>query len=145
MYIVGTMQRETRLGDSAGKFDAVTSMIYGTSKKRLDKKDKCNHGQAYVPHVALGVNFMLQPSLGKMVAMILQIVSKVITGCGVEGNSLNLITLRSPDVFPVPHGDSVGEDEGDIHHGVLDADALVGTTSKDKVVSGIRLSRAIRI
>ena len=45
MYIVGTMQRETQLGDSAGRFDAITSMVYGTSKKRLDRKDKCNHGQ----------------------------------------------------------------------------------------------------
>jgi len=70
MYIVGTMQRETRLGDSAGRFDAITSMVYGTSKKRLDKTNATT-GRAFVPHVALGVNFMLQPSLGKMVAMIL--------------------------------------------------------------------------
>ena len=77
--------------------------------------------------------------------MILQLVSEVIGGCHIKGNSLNLLTLRRPDVFPVPHGNSMSDDEGNIHHGVLDADALVGATSEDKVVSGIGLSRAIRI
>jgi len=145
MSVVSTMQCETRLGDSTGRFDALTSMIYGTSKRSLYKKDKCNYGQAFVLHVALGVNFILQPSLGKMVAMILQIVSQVVVRCHIERNSLNLVTLRSPDVLPVPHGNSMSDDEGNIHHGVLDTDAPVGSTSEDKVISGIRLSRAIRI
>jgi len=48
-------------------------------------------------------------------------------------------------VFPVPHGSRVSDDEGNVHHGVLDADALVGSTSEDKVVSRVGLSSAIWI
>ena len=102
-------------------------------------------GRFPIPHVALAVNFILQPSLGKMVAMILKRVSEVMGGCHVKGNSLNLVTLRGPVVFPVPHGNGMSDDEGNVHHGVLDTDAPVGSTSKDEVVSGIRVSRAIRI
>lgn len=39
----------------------------------------------------------------------------------------------------------MSDDEGNIHHGIFDTDAPVGSASKDKVVSGIGLSRAIRI
>jgi len=80
MTIVSTMQRETRLGDSTGRFYALTSTIYGSSKRSLDRKDKCNYVHVSVPHVALGVNFIWQPSLGKMVAMIsISLLSGVLT------------------------------------------------------------------
>jgi len=77
--------------------------------------------------------------------MILQRMSDVIGGCHIKANSLNLVTLRSPGVLPVPHGNGMGEDKGNIHHCVLDTDAFMGTAPEDEVVSGVRLSRAIRI
>lgn len=49
MTILSTMQRETRLGhDSKGRFDALTSMIYRTPKKSLDKREKCSYSQVFV-------------------------------------------------------------------------------------------------
>jgi len=39
----------------------------------------------------------------------------------------------------------MSEDKGNVHHCVLDTDALVGTTPEDEVVSGVRMSSAVRI
>ena len=140
MIVVDTMQRKTRLLDST-----IRSKICGSSKRNLDKRGRCKFGQLFIPHVTLGVNFIWQPSLGKMVAMILQRGSEVIIGCRTEGNLLDLVTLGSPDVLPIPHGNGVSDDKGNVHHGILDTDALVRSTSEDEVVSGIRVSRAVRI
>ena len=77
--------------------------------------------------------------------MILQRMSEVIVRPHVQRNSLNLVALWSPYVLPVPHGSGMTNDEGDIHHGVFDTDAPVGTTSEDKVISRVRLSGTVRI
>lgn len=67
------------------------------------------------------------------------------TVCFTRTNSLNLLALRGLDVFPVPHSNRVSNDEGDIHHGILDTDAPVGSASKDEVVPRAGLSGAIWI
>ena len=87
---------------------------------------------------------MWQPSLGKMVAMILKRASETKSGCHIQ-NSLNLLTLRSPYVLPVPRRNGMSDDNGHVHHGILDTDALVGSTPENKVVPGVGLSRTIRI
>ena len=69
--------------------------------------------------------------------MLLNVISKK--------NSLNLLTQRSLDVLPVPHGNGVSDNDGHVHHSVLDTDALVGPTPENKVVSGVGLGRTIRI
>ena len=116
----------------------------GTSKVCGIKKKDVYKGTPG-PHVALGVNFIWQPSLGKMVAMILEGTSEGVTECHTQANSLNLLTERSLDVLPVPHGDGMGDHDGHVHHSVLDTDALVGPTPENEVVSGVGLSRAVRI
>ena len=62
-----------------------------------------------------------------------------------QSNSLNLLTQRSLYVFPIPHGNGMGDDDGHVHHSVLDADALVWPSPENKVVSGVGVSRAIRV
>ena len=108
------------------------------------KKDKCNDRHVPAPHVALGVNFIWQPSLGKMVAMILEKSQKLRTDA-TQKNLLNLLTVGSPDMLPVPHRYGMSDDDGHVHHGILDTDALVRPASKDKVVSGVGLRRAFWI
>ena len=108
-------------------------------------ESRCNDSQVHVPHAALGVNFMWQPSLGKMVAMILERTSEAMAGCHILENLLNLVTLRSPDVLPVPHGNCVSDYNSHVHHGILDTDALVRSTPENKVASGVSLSRTVRI
>jgi len=61
------------------------------------------------------------------------------------GDDFDFFALRGPDVLPVPHGSGMGDDESNSHHGVLDTDAPVGPTSKDEVVSGVGVSRAVWI
>jgi len=60
-------------------------------------------------------------------------------------NDLDLLTLGGLDVLPVPHGNGMSDDDGDVHHGIFNTNAPMGSASEDKVVSGIGLSRAIRI
>jgi hypothetical protein len=77
--------------------------------------------------------------------MILERLSEAITGYQIQTDSLNLLTLRGFHVLPVPHGNSVSDDEGNVHHGVFNTDTPVGSASKDKVVSRIRLGSAVWI
>jgi len=68
-----------------------------------------------------------------------------VVGCRIIRNLLYLLTLRGLDVLPVPHGNGMGDDEGNVRHGILDTDAPMGTTSENEVVSRIGVSRTIRI
>ena len=77
--------------------------------------------------------------------MILQRASEVTIGCLAAESSLNLVTLGSPDVLPVPHGNCMSDDKGNIHHSILETYAPVRPTSEDEVVPGIRLGRAVRV
>lgn len=63
----------------------------------------------------------------------------------IQADSLDLFALSGPDVLPVPHGSGMSNDEGYIHHCVLDTDAPVGPTAEDKVIPGIGMSRAVWI
>ena len=139
--MVSTVQRKTRLVEWVRQVNA--KGIW--TSRRLKENGEYDHRQDSAPHVALGVNFIWQPSLGKMVAMILRRASEVVIGCRIQWGSLNLVALWSPYVFPVPHGSGVTDDKGNIRHGVFDTNAPVGSTSEDKVVSGMRMSGAVRI
>lgn len=98
-----------------------------------------------MPHEALGVNFIWQPSLGKIVAMILNRRSEAAGKYEHLMYSLDLFTQGGLAVLPVPHGGGMSDDEGDIHHCVLNTDAPVGSASEDEVVSGVGLSRTVWI
>jgi len=115
------MQRKTRLGSLRNETDAQTSKVY------IERKYKRDGGLAFVSCDSRGKLHM----------------AAILREDG--GNDLNLFTLRSLDVLPVPHGNCVSDDEGNVHHGVLDTNALVWSTSKDEVVSGVGVSGTIRI
>jgi hypothetical protein len=71
--------------------------------------------------------------------------SEAADGCHPKKNSLNLLTVRSPDMLPVPHRYSMSDDDGHVHHGIFDTDAFVRPASEDKIVSGVGLRRAFWI
>lgn len=76
-------------------------------------------------------------------AMILKRMSEGTVRCNIRANSLDLFAQGSFGVLPVPHGNCVSNDDGHVHHGILDTDALVGPAPEDEVVSGVSLSGAV--
>ena len=75
------MQRETRLGGLRVKM---------VRDRGIWARMKANAATVMVPvlHLALGMNFMWQPSLGKIVAMILERTSEAVAGCHISPKKL---------------------------------------------------------
>ena len=58
---------------------------------------------------------------------------------------MNFVTLRSGDVLPVHQHSGVGENKANVHHGVLQPDALMGSAAEGKVVLRVSVSKALRV